>query len=49
MAYKIQIRRDTATNWTSVNPTLGQGELGYETTTGKLNVGDGVKTWTQLD
>ena len=49
MAYKIQIRRDTATNWTSVNPTLGQGELGYETTTGKLKVGDGVKTWTQLD
>ena len=49
MAYKIQIRRDTATNWTSVNPTLGQGELGYETTTGKLKVGDGVKTWAQLD
>ena len=41
MANKIQIRRDTASNWTSSNPTLSQGEQGYETDTGKLKIGNG--------
>jgi hypothetical protein len=44
----IQIRRDTAANWTSVNPTLTQGEMGYETDTGKLKFGDGSTAWTSL-
>jgi hypothetical protein len=48
MATKIQLRRDTAANWTSVNPTLSQGELGYETDTDKVKVGDGSTTWTGL-
>lgn len=48
MASKIQLRRDTAANWTSVNPTLSQGELGYETDTDKVKVGDGSTTWTGL-
>jgi hypothetical protein len=48
MADKIQIRRDTAANWTSANPTLAQGELGYETDTDKLKVGDGSTAWTSL-
>ena len=46
MANKIQIRRDTAANWTSANPTLSQGEQGYETDTGKLKIGDGSTAWT---
>jgi len=37
----LQIRRDTEANWTSENPTLASGEMGYETDTGKLKVGDG--------
>jgi hypothetical protein len=41
MAVQIQIRRGTAANWTSANPTLAEGELGYETDTGKLKAGDG--------
>ena len=27
----IKVRRDTAGNWTSNDPTLNQGEWGYET------------------
>ena len=30
MAVRIQVRRDTAVNWTSINPILSQGEIGYE-------------------
>ena len=48
MADRIQIRRDTATNWTSANPTLASGEWGYETDTGKLKIGTGSTTWTSL-
>jgi len=48
MADRIQIRRDTAANWTSVNPTLAQGELGVETDTNKFKVGDGSTAWTGL-
>ena len=38
----------TAANWTSANPTLAEGELGYETDTGKLKAGDGSTAWTSL-
>lgn len=44
----IQVRRDTAANWTSTNPTLAAGEPGLETDTGKLKVGNGTSTWTSL-
>lgn len=48
MADIIQIRRDTSTNWTTVNPILAQGELAFETNTRKLKVGDGVTAWNSL-
>lgn len=48
MAAKIQIRRDTAANWTSNNPTLSNGEMGYETDTNKLKFGNGSDNWTTL-
>ena len=48
MASIIQIRRDTASAWTSANPTLAQGELGLETDTSKLKAGDGTTAWTSL-
>ena len=41
----ICIRRDTAANWTSNNPTLLVGEMCYETDTGKFKVGTGT-VWT---
>jgi hypothetical protein len=45
----IQIRRDTAANWTSANPTLAQGELGTESDTTKIKIGDGTTAWNSLD
>jgi hypothetical protein len=48
MATQIQLRRDTAANWTSTNPTLAQGEPGLETDTGKLKHGDGTTAWNSL-
>ena len=48
MADRIQIRRDTAANWTSASPTLANGELGLETDTGRLKAGDGSTAWTSL-
>ena len=49
MVARIQIRRDTSANWTSTNPTLSAGELGYETNTDKFKIGDGATTWSNLD
>lgn len=46
---KILMRNDTAANWTTENPVLGKGELGIEIDTVKFKIGDGTKTWTQLD
>ena len=48
MAIQIQMRRGTAAQWTSGNPTLASGEMGVETDTGKIKVGDGTTTWTSL-
>ena len=48
MADMIQIRRDTASNWTTANPTLAQGEMGAETDTSKIKIGDGTTAWASL-
>lgn len=48
MAFSIQLRRDTSVNWGAVNPTLLNGEPGFETDTNKLKVGDGVNAWNAL-
>ena len=45
---QIQIRRGTAAQWTSANPTLASGEFGYETDTGKFKLGDGSTAWNSL-
>ena len=36
---KIKFRRDTAAAWTLANPTLAQGEPGFEYDTGLLKIG----------
>jgi len=46
---QIQNRRDTAANWTSTNPTLASGEIGFETDTLKFKVGNGSSTWNALN
>ena len=48
MAVQILFRRGTSTEWTSANPTLGAGEPGIETNTGKIKVGDGTTLWNAL-
>lgn len=45
---QICIRRDTAANFTSANPTLALGEIAYETDTRNIKVGDGATAWTAL-
>ena len=49
MAYRIQFRRDTSSNWTSNNPILLQGEFGYELNTGYAKIGDGQTPWISLE
>jgi hypothetical protein len=49
MTTRIQLRRGTASEWTTVNPTLSSGELGYETNTGKFKIGNGSSLWSALD
>ena len=48
MAVQIQMRRDTAANWTSAGPTLAAGEWGLETDTLKFKIGDGTTAWASL-
>jgi len=48
MAVRIQLRRDTAANWSSSNPTLRAGEIGIETDTLKFKVGTGNTPWNSI-
>lgn len=45
---QIQVRRGTAAQWTSANPTLANGEWGYETDTNKAKIGNGSTAWNSL-
>lgn len=45
---KITIRNDTQERWLQFNPVLLKGELGAETDTGKLKMGDGITSWIDL-
>lgn len=45
---QFQFRRGTASEWTSANPVLASGELGLETDTKKIKVGDGSSDWANL-
>ncbi len=44
----IQHRRGTAAAATAANVVLFNGQLGVETDTGKIKVGNGVTTWNAL-
>jgi hypothetical protein len=45
---QIQTRRGTAASWTSTNPTLAAGEIGFESDTGKFKIGNGSTAWAAL-
>lgn len=46
---RFQFRRDTSARWTSINPILLEGEIGFETDTKLRKMGDGVNRWNNLD
>jgi hypothetical protein len=49
MATRMQQRRGTASQWTSANPILNAGEMGWESDTNKFKIGDGTNHWADLD
>jgi len=44
----IQIRRGAASDWSTANPVLSQGEIALESDTKKIKVGDGTTQWNSL-
>jgi hypothetical protein len=48
MAVQIQMRRGTASQWQSSNPTLASGEWGLETDTDKFKIGNGTDAWNSI-
>ena len=49
MPTQIQLRRDTAADWTSNNPTLAAGEFGWESDSNRFKIGTGSAAWNSLD
>jgi hypothetical protein len=49
MAVKLQIRRGTSTEWGASTAILAAGELVWASDTRQFKVGDGTKTWAQLE
>lgn len=45
---RIKLRRDIASDWTTLNPTLLAGEIGIDTTNNKIKIGTGVAAWNTL-
>ncbi len=45
----MQQRRGTASQWTTANPILNAGEMGWESDTNKFKIGDGTNHWANLD
>ena len=48
MATRMQQRRGTSEQWSTANPILAAGEIGYETDTNEFRIGDGVNRWNDL-
>lgn len=49
MSDRMQFRRDTAANWSTYNPILLEGELGFVLGTQHYKLGDGVHAWNNLE
>ena len=48
MAIQIQLRRDSASDWTTENPILADGEMGIESDTRRIKFGNGTDDWDTL-
>jgi hypothetical protein len=46
---KFQLRRDTATNWSTNNTILLLGEPGFDSTNNQLRIGNGVTGWNSIN
>jgi hypothetical protein len=45
---QLQHRRALASEWTTTNPILADGEFAFETDTRKMKIGDGTTAWNSL-
>jgi len=45
----ITFRRGTSSEWSAANPILDNGEPGWDVTNNILKIGDGIKSWSQLE
>ena len=45
---RMKQRRGTSAQWAGTNPILETGELGFESDTNNLKIGDGQRTWANL-
>lgn len=45
----IQVRRGSSVQWSAQNPVLSSGELGFETDTNRLKIGNGIENWISLN
>jgi|SRR5210317_722469 len=45
---RVTVRKGTAAQWQITNPTLLDGEMGWESDTSMLKVGDGTTKWKLL-
>lgn len=48
-AIPIRTKLGTSTFWTAKNPVLLSGEMGVESNTGKIKIGDGSNLWSSLN
>lgn len=48
LTLRFRVRRWAAAEWTSRNEVLLSAELGLETDTGRVKIGDGVTAWDDL-
>ena len=44
----MQQRRGTATQWTTANPILNAGEIGWESDNNRFKIGDGTNHWNDI-
>lgn len=49
LSTRFQLRRGYESAWNKNNPILAQGEPGFVIDKNKIKIGDGVKTWKELE
>ena len=49
LSVRIRNKIDTSANWATNNPVLLNGEIGIESDTNKIKVGNGTTNWNNLE